>query len=277
MDDIQELIKKLRGSFSEREEAAAKLSDLGKDAVRPLIKLLKRSDSYISKSAENILVKIGEPAIEDLIDALSNDKSNDLNAADSFHRVNLQIRVSNTLSRIYPRTLKPLIIALEDENLVDGAIGVIRKMNDVSGVPHLIELWDKIDGKNNGNIKTSKKIVEALVKIDYGDSRVFFEAMARPEETLHPIALKGLESILEKCNSVEALDELQKQSEDCLGKMGQNRAVMKNAQNRISIFIQKIMEKKNMHFKNDILVFEKPAIPKKRPGRMYHSNRKKRS
>jgi HEAT repeat protein len=71
---VEPLIHTLRKEYEVREIVAWILGEIGdRRAAEPLIEALKDSDSDFKEEAKNSLVKIGEPAVDYLIKALSNE------------------------------------------------------------------------------------------------------------------------------------------------------------------------------------------------------------
>ncbi|MBP2133688.1 HEAT repeat protein [Methanomicrobium sp. W14] len=68
-DDIRDKIEKiLSGDLEERRGAVEALSEMGTDAVDPLIELMSaETDNDVKWYASNALAKIGEPAVEQLL------------------------------------------------------------------------------------------------------------------------------------------------------------------------------------------------------------------
>lgn len=181
--------------FLNRNGAVDALGEIGDArAVKSLLNLLGNDDKGLQCDAAAALVKIGEPAVEPLIELLKNEDCI------------VRIRAANTLGRIGDvRALEPLIIALWDtDELVSLCVSDALDTIDCDWTKkqcaqnHLHYLSEAL---MNGNIPVKFHVIDILERIgDQGATEILTKALKLEEKNVQLRAAEALERI-KKCNS----------------------------------------------------------------------------
>ena len=168
------------GNLRVREAAAEALGKIGDArAVKPLIKALRDVAFDVRLNAAFALGRIGEPAIESLIEALEDGNGLDREAAVE------ALKAMNTLSNTGDaRVVQPLIKLLEDKNRAarQGAAKVLGMIGDVRAVEPL--------GKVLSHDDTGYYAAEALAEIGEPAISLLIKELKRGRSYIAPLLEK---------------------------------------------------------------------------------------
>ena len=168
------------GNLRVREAAAEALGKIGDvRAVKPLIKALRDVAFDVRLNAAFALGRIGEPAIESLIEALEDGNGLDREAAVE------ALKAMNTLSNTGDaRVVQPLIKLLEDKNRAarQGAAKVLGMIGDVRAVEPL--------GKVLSHDDTGYYAAEALAEIGEPAISLLIKELKRGRSYIAPLLEK---------------------------------------------------------------------------------------